>query len=117
MSRSLIFVLISAIFLFSCKTESKLRPNVVILLADDLGSTDLACYEGKAYTPNLDKMAEQGIKFTQFYAPAPNCSPSRTGLLTGRLPARVGMYSYRAQNHTMHLPAGEITLAEKLKEH
>jgi len=81
-----------------------------------MGSTDLNCFGGKANSPNLDNLANSGIKFTQFYAPAPNCSPSRTGLLTGRMPSRVGMYNYRSVNHSMHLPDSEITIAEMLKK-
>lgn len=99
---------------FSC-TKQSTPPNVVILLADDLGYTDLKCYGGEASTPNLDKLASDGMRFTEFYAPAPNCSPSRTGLLTGRMPSRVGMYSYRRDGHTMHMPGSEITVAELLK--
>jgi len=112
--------LIGFIFLlsvnYSCsEKEIKTLPNVLIILADDMGSTDLNCFGGKANSPNLDNLAENGLKFTQFYAPAPNCSPSRTGLLTGRMPSRVGMYNYRRDLHTMHLPGSEITIAEMLK--
>jgi arylsulfatase A len=114
----LLFSVISMLLCCSCseKTSTTQAPNVLILLADDLGSTDLACYGGKAFTPNLDQLAEEGTRFTNFYAPAPNCSPSRAGLLTGRMPSRVGMYTYRAPAHTMHLPDYEITIAELLKE-
>lgn len=92
------------------------RPNVIIFLADDLGYGDLNSYGGIAHTPNLDKLGENGLRFTNFYAPAPNCSPSRAGLLTGRNPNRVGIYSYRPPNSSMHLKAAEITMAELLKE-
>lgn len=118
MKLSLYIYVLSLAILISCseKPGTTQAPNVLILLADDLGSTDLACYGGQAMTPNLDNLAEKGIKFTRFYAPAPNCSPSRAGLLTGRMPSRVGMYTYRAPGHTMHLPDNEITIAELLKE-
>jgi arylsulfatase A len=113
------FFLIGFIFLLSVniscyREEINTSPNVLILLADDMGYTDLHCFGGKANSPNLDNLAENGLKFTQFYAPAPNCSPSRTGLLTGRMPSRVGMYNYRRDLHTMHLPGSEITIAELL---
>ncbi len=115
------FLLIGFIFLlsinYSCfRKEINTLPNVLILLADDMGYTDLHCFGGKANSPNLDNLVGNGIKFTQFYAPAPNCSPSRTGLLTGRMPSRVGMYNYRSVGHTMHLPDAEKTIAEYLKE-
>lgn len=92
------------------------RPNVLLLLADDMGYADLHCYGGASQTPHLDRLAAGGLRFNQFYAAAPNCSPSRAGLLTGRSPARLGMYSYRPPNHPMHLRAEEITLAELLAE-
>lgn len=111
-------LLIFSLFLTVSCAEKKIesKPNVLILLADDMGYSDLNCFGGKANSPNLDNLASQGIKFTNFYAPAPNCSPSRTGLLTGRMPSRVGMYSYRAVKHGMHLPDSEITIAELLKK-
>ncbi len=117
--KNLFYILACILFLLvnqSCSEEkNKLKPNVLVLLADDMGYTDLYCFGGKANSPNLDNLAENGMKFTHFYSPAPNCSPSRTGLLTGRMPSRVGMYNYRANLHTMHLPNSEITIAELLK--
>ncbi len=100
------------------KNNNVQQPNILILFADDMGYADLNCYGGKAQSPHLDQLAENGIKFTNFYAAAPNCSPSRVGLLTGRIPARAGMFSYRngGLKHTMHLKDEEITLAELLKE-
>lgn len=72
-----------------------LRPNVLIVLADDLGWGDLSCYGGKlTATPHLDRMAKEGVRFTQFYVAAPICSPSRCGLLTGQFPARWRITSY-----------------------
>lgn len=95
--------------------NSETRPNVVVILADDMGYADLQGYGGVANTPNLDALASKGVKFTNCYAGAPNCSPSRVGLLTGRIPARAGMYSYRPPGSSMHLPDNEITIAELLK--
>lgn len=91
-------------------------PNIILLLADDLGYSDLGCYGGLAATPNLDRLAREGVRFTDFYAAAPNCSPSRAGLLTGRAPTRVGVYNYIPAGHPMHLREEEVTLAELLKE-
>src|SRR2546421_8703990 len=67
-------------------------PNIVIILADDLGYGDLGCYGHPTIrTPNLDRMASEGMRFTDFYVAACVCTPSRAALLTGRLPIRTGM--------------------------
>ncbi|MEN8116227.1 MAG: sulfatase-like hydrolase/transferase [Bacteroidota bacterium] len=117
MNRILVISFLFFLVIYSCSEKEEVKqPNILIFLADDLGSTDLGCYGGKAKSPHLDNCAGNGMKFTHFYAPAPNCSPSRAGLLTGRMPSRVGMYSYRRDHHTMHLPGSEITIAELLKE-
>lgn len=112
------FLLLICIGCDSSETSEEVfnPPNIVILLADDLGYGDLGCYGGKANTPNLDRLAKEGIQFTDFYAAAPNCSPSRVGLLTGRSPSKVGMYNYLPPNHPMHLKAEEITIAEIVKK-
>ncbi len=71
------------------------RPNFVFILTDDMGYGDPACYGGKfAPTPNIDRLAREGIRFTQFYVASPICSPSRTALLTGMYPARWRITSY-----------------------
>lgn len=68
------------------------KPNIVLILADDLGYGDIEAYGTKAiHTPNLDRLAQQGVRFTNFYASASTCSPSRAGLLTGRYPVRTGV--------------------------
>ncbi len=95
-------------------------PNVVILFCDDLGYGDLGCYGHPTIrTPNLDRMASEGMKFTSFYAAACVCTPSRAALLTGRLPIRTGMTSDTRRvlfpDSAGGLPASEITLAEALK--
>src|SRR5580704_1140826 len=64
------------------------KPNIIFLLTDDMGYGDVGCYGGDFMpTPNIDRLAAEGTKFTQFYAAAPVCSPSRTGFLTGMFPA------------------------------
>jgi arylsulfatase A len=92
------------------------RPDVVLIMLDDAGYTDFGVYGGLADTPNVDELAAAGIRFTDCHAAAPNCSPSRAGMLTGRFPARAGIYSYIPPRHPMHLRSGEVTIAEALKE-
>jgi arylsulfatase A-like enzyme len=93
------------------------RPNVVILLADDLGSKDLGCYGGPVKTPVLDSLAARGVRFTDFHAGAAVCSPSRATLLTGRQNLRTGIYGVlQDQWHNMHLLEREVTIAEVLQE-
>ena len=92
------------------------RPNVVLINVDDLGYGDLGCYGHRVIrTPNLDKLASQGLRFTQFYAPSALCSPSRAGLLTGRTPYRTGIKSWIPGNSGIYLHKSEITLAALLK--
>lgn len=97
------------------------HPNFVILFADDLGYGDLGCYGHPTIrTPNLDRMAADGMRFTQFYSAAPVCTPSRAALMTGRLPIRSGMYGDKRgvlfPNSTGGIQDSEITLAEALKK-
>jgi len=101
---------------FASLTEAKERPNFLILLLDDSGWTDLECYGSRISTPNINQLAAEGMRFTDCHSAAPNCSPSRAGLLTGRIPPRAGIYSYLPENHVMHLRKEEVTVAELLKE-
>ena len=95
-------------------------PNVVLINCDDLGYGDLGCYGHPSIrTPNLDRMAAEGMRFTDFYSGSSVCTPSRAALLTGRYPLRSGMASTKRRvlfpNSTGGLPEGEVTLAELLK--
>ena len=93
------------------------HPNLVIILADDLGYGDLATYGHQIVkTPNIDKLAEEGVKFTDYYAPAPLCSPSRAGLLTGRMPFRTGVRSWIPEGKDVALGRNELTIANLLKQ-
>lgn len=93
------------------------QPNVIISLTDDQGYGDLSCYGAtKIHTPNLDRMAAEGLRLTSFYAASSICSPSRAALLTGRMPKRVGVPDVFFPYSKDGLPAEEITLAEMLKQ-
>ena len=72
--------------------EKPRKPNVIIIYTDDQGTLDANCYGSKdLITPNMDRLAKQGVRFTQMYAPSAICSASRAGLMTGRFPARAGV--------------------------
>lgn len=92
------------------------RPNIVIVLCDDLGYGDLACYGHPVIqTPNLDRFAAEGVRLTNCYSAGANCSPSRTGLMTGRTPYRVGVQQQIPFLSPMHVRAQEITIAKLLR--
>ena len=106
----------------SCKSGlNKKPPNFIIIFADDLGYGDLGSYGHPTIkTPNLDKMASEGVRFTQFYVGSSICTPSRAALLTGKLPVRTGMYGNRSvlfPDNAGGLDPKEITIASALKEY
>src|SRR5262245_14205154 len=96
-------------------TQSPSKPNILIIVADDLGYADVGFNGGKTiHTPNLDRLAADGINLTDFHS-CPMCSPTRAGLLTGRWPLRFGlMRSVIPPWSTNGLPASEKTLADLL---
>lgn len=100
------------------ESTASLKPNVIVILTDDQGAVDAGCYGAKDLaTPAIDALAARGVRFTQFYAAAPVCSPSRAGLLTGRYPLRCGVPDNCASQRGKPgaLPAGEVTIAETFK--
>jgi arylsulfatase A-like enzyme len=125
----LLTVLLGGLWVPSTRAVELPRPNVVIILMDDLGWKDLSCYGSKFYrTPHLDRMAGEGMRFTQAYAACPVCSPTRAALLTGKVPARLHLTDYipgeldqlkhkvlRPEFH-QELPLEELTLAERLRD-
>ena len=91
-------------------------PNILLVVADDLGYGDLACFgDANVKTPNIDRLAAEGVKLTDCYSAAAVCSPARTGLMTGRTPQRVGVYSAIPFFSPMHVPDTEITIATLLR--
>ena len=90
-------------------------PNIIIIFADDLGYGDLSCYGSSISTPNLDRMAKDGVRFTNFYSASPVCSPSRAAMLTGRYPNRVGVPRVLDPESTDGLALSETTMADMLK--
>jgi arylsulfatase A-like enzyme len=92
-------------------------PNIIFVLADDLGWAELGCY-GNTFnrTPNLDRLARQGVRFTHAYTPAPVCSPTRAGLMTGQHPARVGILDYLRADDPNHLSPALPALPKMLHQ-
>jgi uncharacterized sulfatase len=129
--RNLIPLVLLCCSYLSAAATDEVRPNIVFLLVDDLAWSDLHCY-GHAYhrTPNLDRLAGEGMRLTNGYAPAPICSASRASILTGKAPARLGFefVTKSEPGHqkldsevplktpivTLNLPTSEVTIAERL---
>lgn len=113
-------------------TAADAKPNIVVIMADDLGWKDLHCYgNAQIDTPHLDRLAEEGMRFTDAYAAAPVCSPTRGAMITGLAPARLRLtnhapghpegFSLKGSNlqeakSVRHLELSYITIAERLKE-
>ena len=102
------------------QTSKKRKPNFIVIYTDDLGYGDLGTFGNPVIkTPNLDRMAYEGQKWTNFYVAANVCTPSRAALMTGKLPVRIGMESYKRRvlfpDSKGGLPESELTIAEILK--
>lgn len=91
-------------------------PNIVVIFCDDLGYGDVGCYGSSIRTPNIDRLAANGIRFTNFYSGNPVCSPSRAALLTGRYPVRAGVPRVLFPRDATGLPESEVTIAQMLKQ-
>src|SRR6218665_790791 len=95
------------------------KPNIVIILADDMGFSDLGCYGSEIPTPNIDRLAKSGVRFANFHT-AVRCSPSRAALLTGRYPQAVGMghldHDFGKPGYRGFPDTKAPTLAERLRE-
>lgn len=113
--------LILTVGLYAAETADdstkKKRPNILVVLCDDLGYGDLACYGHPLIkSPHIDEFAKAGLKLTNCYSAHPNCSPSRAGLMTGRTPFRVGIYNWIPMYSPMHVRKREITIATLLRQ-
>ena len=92
-------------------------PNIVLIFVDDLGYGDLGCYGHTTIrTPNVDRMAAGGIKFTSFYSTSSLCTPSRAALLTGRYPIRSGLVRVLFPGEEFGIPESELTVADLLRK-
>jgi len=119
------------LFLFSCADDlpqDEGSPNIIIVLADDLGWNQLGCYGGPYQTPNIDNLAKEGMRFTNAYTAAAVCSPTRAALMTGKYPARIRLTDFikggtfrdsllRQPEWQKFLPLEEITIAEIFREY
>ena len=116
-SKKQLFVFV-LVWLVACIADTALGgPNVVMLLADDLGFKDIGCYNGPVKTPTLDRLAAAGTRFSDFYSGCAVCSPSRATLITGRHHIRAGVYSWISDaSQRSHLLEREVTLPEILKQ-
>ncbi len=116
--RLVLFMLLIAETQYATALETKKsRPNIIVVLCDDLGYGDIACFGHPVIqTPHLDQFAKEGMKLTNCYAAAANCSPSRTGLMTGRTPHRVGVHHWIPHDSPMHVRKKEITVATLLRQ-
>jgi arylsulfatase A-like enzyme len=114
-------ILLTTVLLVSCNQKKQKKntkkPNVVIIFIDDEGYGDVGCYGATGFqTPNLDQMARQGMKFTNFYSAQPVCSASRAGLLTGCYPNRIGFSGALFPHNKIGMNSKELTIAEMFKE-
>ncbi|MDR0352080.1 MAG: sulfatase [Opitutaceae bacterium] len=115
MKRELLFLL-GAATLADAAAGAVEKPNIIVILTDDQGYQDLGCYGSPLIkTPNIDRMAAEGLRLTSFYAAAPVCSASRAGLLTGRHPERAGAGGVFFPNSDNGMRLDEVTLAQALK--
>jgi len=123
------FVIAVCVILISCQKSREIAsPNVVMIIADDLGWSQIGCYGSSFYkTPNIDELAKSGIKFTNAYSAASICSPTRAAIMTGKYPARLDLTDFipgntpknkpllTSDDWQKYLPLKEVTIAEKMR--
>ena len=117
--KATLLAILTGFFLVGCassKPDAASRPpNIVLIFCDDLGYGDVGCYGSKIPTPNIDRMAREGVRFTDFYVGQAVCSASRAALMTGCYPARVGIQGALGPRSKIGLNPAEWTMAEALK--
>jgi arylsulfatase A-like enzyme len=119
MFNKLLTIFFVATTLTNCAAQKQDKPNIIIIMADDMGYGDLSCYGSTLInTPNLDKMAAEGIKFTDFHSNGSVCSPTRAAILTGKYQQRVGIDGVvtAKQHRDVGLATSEKTFAEAIKD-
>ena len=116
------FTLVALLFMAASEVTAEAdNPNIIVLLADDLGYGELGCQGNEEIpTPHIDSIAANGVRFTNGYVTGPNCSPSRAGFLSGRIPTRFGYENnpigHRNENPAIGFPTSETTLAETMQD-
>jgi hypothetical protein len=112
---AVLFILFGLLAFAPVQAEEQ-RPNIIVILADDLGNADLGYRGGEIKTPNIDRLAMEGVRVESFYG-EPLCTPARAALMTGRYPMRHGLQTLVIfPSHTYGLPTDERTLPQALKE-
>ena len=119
--RYLLIIPVSMMGIVSCSDSANTssRPNIIVIMADDMGYSDIGCYGGEIKTPNLDKLASNGLRFTQFYNTS-RCCPTRASILTGLYPHQAGIGHMTDAEHELEAYKGDlnnnaVTIAEVLK--
>jgi len=115
----IIAALLTLTMFYSCSSPKEQKPNIILIMSDDMGYSDIGCYGGEINTPNLDKLASNGLRFTQFYNTA-RCCPTRASLITGLNPHQAGvghmMNNRGTEGYAGNLSTKAVTIAEVLKE-
>ena len=115
--KKLIFCLLALVILQSSSPKKEQLPNIILIFMDDMGYGDLSCYGAVNYrTPNIDRMAAEGIRFTNFLAAQAVCSASRAALMTGCYPNRIGISGALMPFSKNGINSSETTIAEMLKQ-
>ena len=111
----LFLILFSNVFIFNSNCIAQEKPNVIVIVADDLGWNDVGYHGSDIQTPNIDRLAREGVELNRFYV-HPTCSPTRSALVTGKSPLRLGFLSPLSKNNRLGLHLSEKTIADYFKQ-